>query len=112
MSRFLKLGLVAILALPAVSMPASAQNCRAIGSSFFCSDGRAGQRAPTTPSLNNQFRTNQLGNQRFADPQRRARSPGNTLFPTDPTRTNRIGDTVYNPDGSRCRTVGNSLTCQ
>lgn len=108
MVRFLVIPLAAVIAMPV----ASAQECRAIGSSYFCSDGRAGQRAPTTPSLNNRFQNNQLGNQRFTNPQQRAKSPGNTIFPTDPTRTNRIGDTVYNPDGSKCRTVGNSLTCQ
>ena len=102
--------LATLIALPAA--PALAQTCRTIGGSYFCQDGRAGQRSPVTPSLNNQTRSSPLGNQRFTDPQKRAKSPGNAIFPTDPTSTRRIGDTVYNPDGSRCRTVGTSLTCQ
>lgn len=109
MLRVPAIGLAILIALPAA--PALAQNCRAIGASYFCSDGRSGQRSPTTPSLNRQTKS-PLGNQRYTDPQRRAKSPGNSIFPTDPTRTNRIGDTVYNRDGSRCRTVGNSMACQ
>jgi len=110
MFRASAMALVALTLLPTI--PAQAQTCRAIGSSFFCSDGRSGQRAPTTPSLNDQRRTDALGNKRYTDPQKRAKSPVNSVFPTDPTTTRRIGDTVYNPDGSKCRTVGNSLTCQ
>lgn len=110
MVRTAALALVALVALPVA--PSLAQNCRAVGSSYFCADGRSGQRSPTTPSLNSQIRKSPLGNQRYTDPQKRARSPGNTLFPTDPTSTRRLGDTVYNRDGSKCRTVGNSMTCQ
>ena len=102
--------LAALIALPA--SPALAQNCRAIGSSFFCSDGRSGQRSPTTPSLNSQTRNSPLGNQRYTNPQRRAKSPDNALYPTNPNSTRRLGDTVYNRDGSKCRTVGTSMTCQ
>ncbi|MBS9719480.1 hypothetical protein JYU29_02130 [Tianweitania sp. BSSL-BM11] len=102
--------LAALIVLPAA--PTMAQNCRAIGSSYFCSDGRSGQRTPTTPSLNNQTRKSPLGNQRYTNPQKRAKSPDNALYPTNQNSTRRLGDTIYNRDGSKCRTVGNSLTCQ
>ncbi len=105
-----------LVVLPVLSVAAPdttwAQNCRAIGSSYFCTDGRSGQRSATSPSLNNQSRTSPLGNQRYTNPQKRATDPGNALFPSDPTSTRRLGDTTYNRDGSKCRTVGTTMTCQ
>lgn len=109
MDRLIAVGVLALAIAPA---PAFAQTCRTIGGSYFCSDGRAGQRSPINPSIGDKKLRAPLGNHRYTNPQRNAKDPGNLIFPADPTTTRRIGDTVYNPDGSRCRTNGASMACQ
>lgn len=102
--------LTASIFIALTAMPAAAQSCRTIGTSYFCSDGQSGQTRNAMPKARPGIMNDQLSNNRYSGDATNAEKNLRPEIAPQPSGTT-LGQTTYGRDGTSCTRTNNRMSC-